>query len=52
MQIAQFQIFYYKLKIEINTKIKIFFVYITLLKDKETLENLRINTRNNIATTY
>ncbi len=40
MRIAQFQIFYYKLEIEINTKIKIFFAYITLLKDKKTLKNL------------
>ncbi len=39
MRIAQFQIFYCKLKIEINIKIKIFFVYVTLLKDKETLKN-------------
>ncbi len=52
MQIAQFQIFYCKLGIEINIKIKIFFIYITLLKDKETLKNFRINIRSNIATIY
>ncbi len=52
MRIAQFQIFYCKLEIEINTKIKMFFIYITLLKDKETLKNFRINTRNNIVTIY
>jgi len=40
MRIAQFQISYCKLKIEINIKIKMFFIYITLLKDKETLKNL------------
>ncbi len=39
MQIAQFQISYYKLETKINTKIKIFFIYIALLKDKETLKN-------------
>ncbi len=52
MRIAQSQIFYCKLEIEINTKIKIFSIYITLLKDRETLKNSRISTRNNIATTY
>ncbi len=46
------QIFYCKLKIEINIKIQIFLAYVTLLKDKETLENSQINTRNNIATIY
>jgi len=52
IRIAQFQILYCKLEIEINTKIKMFFIYITLLKDKETLKNFRINTRNNIVTIY
>ncbi len=39
MRIAQSQISYCKLEIEINIKIKIFFVYITLLKNRETLKN-------------
>ncbi len=52
MQIAQFQIFYCKLEIEINIKIKIFLVYITLLKNRETLKNSRINTRNSIVAIY
>ncbi len=29
-----------------------FFVYVTLLEDKETLKNLRISTKNNIVATY
>ncbi len=52
MRIAQSQISYCKLRIKINTKIKIFFVYIALLKDRETLKNSRINTRNNIVAIY
>jgi len=39
MQIAQSQISYCKLEIKINTKIKMFFVYVTLLKNRETLKN-------------
>jgi len=52
MQIAQSQIFYCKLRIKINTKIKIIFVYITLLKDKEFLKNFWIDTRSNIVIAY
>ncbi len=40
MRIVRSQIFYCKLEIKINIKIKMFFVYIILLKDKETLKNL------------
>ncbi len=52
MRIVRSQIFYCKLEIEINTKIKMFFIYVTLLKDKETLKNFRISTRNNIVAIY
>ena len=52
MRIVRSQIFYFKLEIEINTKIKMFFIYVTLLKDKETLKNFRISTRNNIVAIY
>jgi len=52
MRIVQSQIFYCKLEIRINTKIEIFFIYVTLLKDKETLKNSRISIRSNIIATY
>lgn len=52
MQIAQSQILYCKLRIEINTKIEIFSIYVTLLNNKEILKNLRISTRSNIVATY
>jgi len=52
MRIAQFQIFYCKLEIEINTKIEIFSIYVILLNDKEILKNSRISTRSNIVAIY
>jgi len=52
IRIAQFQILYCKLEIEINTKIKIFSIYIVLLYNKKTFENSRINIRINIIAIY
>jgi len=52
MQIVQLQISYCKLKIKINAKIEVFSIYVTLLDDKETLENSCINTQSNIIATY
>jgi len=52
MRIAQLQIFYCKLEIEINTKIEIFSIYVILLNNRENLENSRINTRSNIVAIY
>jgi len=52
MQIAQLQISYYKLRIEINAKIEVFFVYVILLNNKEILKNSRISIRSNIVATY
>jgi len=52
MRIVRSQISYCKLEIEINAKIEVFSIYITLLNNKEILENSRINTRSNIVATY
>jgi len=52
MRIAQSQILYCKLKIEINAKIEMLFVYVTLLNNKEILKNSRINIRSNIIAIY
>jgi len=52
MQIAQLQILHCKLKTKINTKTKMFFIYVTLLNNKEILENSRISTRSNIVAIY
>jgi len=52
MRIARLQILYCKLEIEINAKIEMFLIYVTLLNDKEILENSRISIRNNIVAIY
>jgi len=52
MRIAQFQISYCKLKIEINAKIEVFLVYVTLLDNKKTFKNSCISIRSNIVAIY
>ncbi len=52
MQIAQFLIFYCKLRIEINAKTKVFSIYIALLNNRETLKNSCIDIRSNIVAIY
>jgi len=52
MRIARLQISYCKLRIKINAKIEVFFVYVALLNDKETLKNFRISVRSNIVAIY
>jgi len=52
MQIVQSQIFNCKLRNKINAKIEMFFVYVTLLNNRETFKNSCINIRSNIVAIY
>ncbi len=49
MRVVRSQLSHFKLKTKLTRKCEVFFIYVTILNNKKIFENLRIETKSNIA---
>jgi len=49
LRVVRSQLSHFKLKTKLTRKCEVFFIYVTILNNKKIFENLRIETKSNIA---